>query len=602
MRGNPAILWLGLTAACASSGSMETTAPPDAGRRVVAEHGAVTSANPLASEAGLEILEAGGNAIDAAVATAFAAGVVEPQFSGLGGGGGMTIWLQAVTHADYVDFYPSQNAASYRSAFSAGLSDARPAPGDLRITGVPGEVRGLLAAHERFGRLSLERVMAPAIRLAEDGFPVNQVLAGMILDDSAKLSRFEASAALMWPAGRPLGPGARLRNPELATTLRTIAREGDKGFYEGSVAEKIVAMLNAHGNPATLADFAAYEAQWKRPLCGEYHGRVLLSAPPPQTGDQVLHTLELLEPFDLKSLGLPTRSARAFDVMASALRVGIADHRVNTDPRWQPMPAAGIASEAFARQRGSLVGNGGPPATVEPGDAMPFDHEAPPKECAVYDPYGPTPPISGVTSAGRSVEAGRLESRPMGADAAEDAEQAETTHISVVDNEGNAVALTQTNSTGFGSGANVAGFFLNDSGFLFTRANVDAPSLSPWRTRATTISPTLVVKDGHIEMVVGAPGGGLIPTSIVQTMVYTLDYGMDALEAVRMPRLFPTPGSTAVQLEIGFAADVLEQARSMGWLPSALAPDYARLYMIVRQGDRWIAVADPRQNGEARGY
>ena len=621
MKYGSAFLCFTLAAGCASSGSLETTAPPDAGRRVVAEHGAVTSANPLASQAGLEILRAGGNAVDAAVATAFAIGVVEPQMSGLGGGGGMTIWLQAVTHADYIDFYPSQNAASYRSAFSVGLSDARPAPGDLRVTGVPGNVRGLLAAHERFGRLSLERVMTPAIRLAEDGFPVNQVLGELILEDSAKLHRFEASVALMWPGGRPLGPGDRLRNPALAATLRAVARQGDKGFYEGPVAEKVVAMLNEHGNPATVADFAAYEPQWKRPLCGDYHGRVLLSAPPPQTGDQVLHTLELLEPLDLESLGLPTRSARAFDVMASALRIGIADHRVNTDPRWEPMPAAGIASEAFARQRGGLVGNGRPPSTVEPGDAMPFDHEAPPQSCAAFDPYGPTPAIPGVASPSRGASAS---SRPLrtaadgpigvqavgpgiarsapGAQADAPEEHAETTHISVVDSDGNAVALTQTNSTTFGSGANVAGFFLNDSGFLFTRENVDDPSLSPWRTRTTTISPTLVVKDGRIEMVVGAPGGGLIPTSIVQAMVYTLDYGMDPLEAVRMPRLFPTPASTSVQLEIGFAADVLEQVKAMGWSPSALAPSYARLYMIVRRGDRWIAVADPRHNGEARGH
>jgi gamma-glutamyltranspeptidase / glutathione hydrolase len=633
MKGSPAIVWLILSAACASGGSLETTAPPDAGRRVVAEHGAVTSANPLASQAGLDILRDGGNAIDAAVATAFAIGVVEPQFSGLGGGGGMTIWLQAVTHADYIDFYPSQNAASYRSAFSVGLSDARPAPGDLRVTGVPGEVRGLLAAHERFGRLPLERVMAPAIRLAEDGFPVNQVLAEMILSDSAKLHRFEASAALMWPDGRPLGPGDRLRNPELASTLRAIARDGEKAFYEGPVAERVVGMLNEYGNPTTLADLAAYAPQWKRPLCGDYRGHVLLSAPPPQTGDQVLHTLELLEPFDMKSFGLPTRSARAFDVMASALRVGVADHRVNTDPRWQPMPAAGIASEAFARQRGGLVGNGRPPATVEPGDATPFDRETPPKSCAAWDPYGPSPAIAGVDAPSRLSPAGpstgtaagagsgknpaRLDSGASARVSAErvaepeatiergapdNEEHAETTHISVVDDEGNAVALTQTNSTAFGSGASVAGFFLNDSGFLFTRANVDDPSLSTWRTRATTISPTLVVKDGRVEMVVGAPGGGLIPTSIVQTMVYTLDYGMDPLEAVRMPRLFPTPNSTSVQLEIGFGADVLEQAKAMGWSPSALAPGYARLYMIVRRDDRWIAVADPRHNGEARGY
>jgi gamma-glutamyltranspeptidase/glutathione hydrolase len=185
-----------------------------------------------------------------------------------------------------------------------------------------------------------------------------------------------------------------------------------------------------------------------------------------------------------------------------------------------------------------------------------------------------------------------------------DAEPAhgETTHLSVVDAEGNAVALTQTNSTIFGSGASVQGFFLNDSGFQFTPETAAAPSLSRWRTRATTISPTLVLRDGRVEMVVGAPGGGLIQPTIAQTMVYVLDYGMDPLEAVRMPRLFANPGSAEVQMETGFTATALEDARAMGWEPTALSPGYARIYMIVRRGGRWVAVADPRHNGEPRGY
>ena len=346
--------------------------------------------------------------------------------------------------------------------------------------------------------------------------------------------------------------------------------------------------LNAGGNPVTLADLAGYRVQWERPLCSTYRGRVLLSAPPPQSGAQVLHTLKLLEPFDMAALGLPTQSAEAFDVMASALRVGNADNRGNGDPNWAPVPAAGVVSEAFARARAPLVGSGEVEGSVERGDATSFDTAAPTAACAAIEPYGPSPSIPGLPVSQPSSEIG--------------AEGGETTHMSVVDDEGNAVALTQTNSSVFGSGASVGGFFLNDSGFLFTPEVLRSPSLSSWRTRSTTISPTVVLDDGRVEMVVGAPGGGLIPTSIVQTMVYVLDYGMDPLEAVRMPRLFSNPGSATVQLETGFTAGTLEGARKMGWMPVALPPGYARLYMIVRRGGRWIAVADPRHNGEARGY
>ncbi len=582
-----------LLAACASPGGFAPTAPPDTGRRVVAEHGAVSSANPLASEAGVSILQAGGNAVDAAVATAFAIGVVEPQMSGMGGSGAMTIWLQKEGRAEYIDFYAAQNADTYQAAFDAGrIATGRPKPGDLRIVGIPGNVAGLLAAHERFGRLPRAQVMAPAIRLAEQGYPVNQVLADFILEDSAKVFRFDASRQLLWPGGKPLSPGDRLENPELAAALRRVAEDGAAGFYQGETARRVVETLNAGGNPATLSDLAGYKVQWERPLCSEYRGRVLLSAPPPQSGAQVLETLELMEPFDLPALGLPTQSPRALDVLASALRVGVADNRGNGDPNWTPVPAAGRVSEDYARERSALVGKGAVASPLAPGDPTPFDGAAPSPACAALKPYEATPVIP--------ADSPQENQQPENDEAAH--EGGETTHMSIVDSEGNAVALTQTNSTVFGSGASVSGFFLNDSGFFFTLENVHAPSLSRWRTRSTTIAPTVVLKDGQVEMVVGAPGGGLIQPTIVQTMVYVLDYGMDPLDAVRMPRLFSNPASSTVQMEIGFTAGALEGARGMGWEPTAVAPGYARIYMIVRRDGKWIAVADPRHNGEARGY
>ena len=377
-----------------------TTAPADELKRVEAKNGIVTSANGLASDAGLEILRAGGNAVDAAVATAFAIGVVEPQMSGLGSSGAAVVFMKKEGKPAYLDFYAAQPADSWeghtepapapRQGQAGRLGPAgvpaqalersqeseqeqagpavRPRPGDLRVVGIPGGVAGLLALHEKFGKLPRERVIAPAIRLAEGGFPVGQILADFIASGADKMKPFPKAYGLYFPGGKPLGAGATVRNPELAESLRRIAREGRRGFYDGVNAQELIATLNAGQHPATLADLASYQPQWKRPLCTDYHGRAVLSAAPPENGLQVLHTLELLEPFSLKALGLPNRSAEAFDVLASALRVGQADARGNGDPNWVPVPANGISSSAFAAERRALVGSRRAPQTIEPAE------------------------------------------------------------------------------------------------------------------------------------------------------------------------------------------------------------------------------------------
>ncbi len=600
--------------------------PVDEGKRVEAKNGVVTSANGLASAAGVEILKAGGNAVDASVATAFAVSVVEPQMSGLGGSGAAMVWMKRERKPVYLDFYAAQPADSWRghtepapkrqtqgqgatptsaaSSASEGSAaegqgeGAERAPGDLRVVGIPGEVAGLLALHEKFGVLPRERVIAPAIRLAEEGFPVGQILADFVKEGAAKMKPFPEAMALFFPDGKPLAPGATLRNPALAASLRRVAKDGRAGFYEGPTAEAVIATLNAGKHPATLADLAAFEPQWKRPLCTEYRGRAVLSAAPPETGMQVLHTLELLQPFDLKKLGLPTTSATAFDVLVSALRTGQSVSRANGDPNWVAVPANGISSSAFAAARESLVGAHSAPKTIEPGDPKPFDQSRPAGACATYEPYGSAPAVS--------TTAAEASANPHDADeaaAVDDNGEGETTHLSVVDKDGNAVALTQTNSVVWGSGGFTSGFFLNNSGFQFTNENIDAPSRSRWRIRTTTIAPTIVLQNGVVQMVVGAPGGGRIPTEIVQVMVYALDYQMDPLDAVRMPRIFPSAQNPRVQLEHGFAPSLLRDVRAMGYDPVPPSPGgYARLYMIVRRGDRWIGVADTRHDGEPRGY
>jgi len=556
------------------------TLAPDLGKRAVGSNGMVSSAHPLASEAGLTVLRDGGNAVDAAVATAFAIGVVEPEMSGVGGSGAMLAWIAKDHRAEFLDFYAAQPIASFRAANAVGRDSTTP----MRVVGVPGNVAGLLLAQERFGRLTRAQVMAPAIRLAEDGFPMYEVLASMIARDSAGLARDSVGRSIYLKDGRVPALGEHIANPALARVLRTIATEGRRGFYEGPIAADVIARMHRGGHPVTAADFASYEPVWRRPLCATYGDRVLLSAPPPEGGLQLVETVKLLDPARLTSLGLPTRDARAFDLFVSAMRVGQTANRANFDPRWRTVPARGLISDAYIAARAGEVGSGTAAATVRSVDALTYDAAPSPAACNVIGPYGAAP-VSATTAAG--------DADPSGG---------ETTHISVTDGEGNAVAVTVTNSSVFGSGAAVDGFFLNNSGAAITRAELDRAGAPAWLTRITTIAPTLMLRDGHVELVIGSPGSGRIPLAIAQTIWYMVGYGLDPLEAVRMPRLTPNAGNAEVEVESGFDPPVLAAVRAMGYRPEPPGFEYARIYLVARRGDTWIGVADPRHDGQVRGY
>jgi gamma-glutamyltranspeptidase / glutathione hydrolase len=619
------LLVVPLVTACeAASQNPSPASGSDIGKRAVAVNGMVSSAHPMASEAGVEMLRRGGNAVDAAVATAFAVSVGEPQMSGLGGGGGMLIWLQEEGRAEYIDFYSAQRVQSWNGVGPPLEEDDL----DLRGVAIPGAVAGLLDALERYGTLSRAEVLEPAIRMAEEGFPVNQILAEMTAGAAGRLERYPASRALLWRGDQPLQPGDILRNPELAVALRRIADQGRAGFYEGEMARQLVEALAEGGHPSGAEDLAAYEPQWKRPLCGQYRDHVVLSAPPPQTGIQLIHTLNLLEPHDLSGLGYPTQSAEAFDVLASAIRLGNTDNRVNSDPNWTTVPAAGATSKAFAAERAAQVGSGRALEDLVPADPLAFDENAPAALCQTLDPYGPATPVTQdeeleIRPAALVPSSGPPSGPPFGtlssprpgtrsdpvsvagrvpAPAELATAGGETTHMSIVDGQGNAVALTQTNSSVFGSGASLSGFFLNDSGIDFSRSEVEGVGNHEWRIRNSTIAPTIVLRDGRVHMVVGAPGGGRIQPAILQSILYVVDYGLDPLDALRMPRMYPSGGQVRVETENGFDASVLAGARSMGYATTPDASGYARIYVIARQGDRWVGAADPRHNGEVRGY
>ncbi len=589
---SPLILALTLAALACQSMPLEraaATAPEPSGvlttgtlgQRGEAEHGMVVSAHPLASEAGLEMLRRGGNAVDAAVAAAFAVGVVEPMMGGIGGSGGMLIWRQADRRTEYLDFYARAPAGTDPETAAVRADPAR-------LVAVPGAVKGLLAAHDSFGRLETGEVIAPAIRLAEDGFRVSSLLARTVAADSAKLMLSARVQELFWPDMRPLGAGEWLVQPELAVTLRRIAGLGAAGFHEGPVAEEIIRVVRPGGNPMTMTDLAEFEPTWRRPVCGTFRGTTVLSAPPPQAGFQVVQTLHMLDAAPLAALGWPTASPAAFHALIGALRVGIADRQAYLgDPGATPVPAVGLTAPAYANARrpGAEVR-----ARIEPGD--PWDNElaGPTPNCA---PFQPVEPASGHSAAWGAPP-------PAGED-----EGGETTHLSVVDSEGNAVSLTFTQGAYFGSGMWAAGTFLNNAMAIFSSDPESPNALRPGARPASTTTPTIIIEEDRVRLVVGSPGGGRIPPAVIQAIVYVVEYGLDPFEALRMPRVQPQFSTPVLELEQGFAGALLGEARDMGYEPAVLPPlslYFGGVHMIERRGGRWIGAADPRRDGQVRGY
>lgn len=540
----------------------------DRAKRAVGDQGMVSSAHPLASEAGLEMLKKGGNAVDAAVATAFALGVVEPHMSGIGGGGAMLIWNQKREMAHYVDFYSAKRAATYRDEDHGTLDSSNL---QLRSVGIPGTVAGLLEALERHGTFTRELVMAPAIRYAREGFPVYLTFAQFIIENKDKLHRYQGAKDLFWPAGKPMEVGELFVQPKLAAILERISMEGSKAFYSGEIADRIVTVLNDGQNPISLLDLEEYAPQWqKTPLMGTFGEYTVLSAPMPQSGLSIVQGLNILENFDLKRAGLPTTSPEAFDIFTSTMRATIADRvKYVDDPNWNEIPVSTLVGKPYAVSRSALVGTGSAVDRMEPGN---------PTELAIGEEKDIV--AMAETSGG------------------------ETTHLSVVDAHGNAVSLSTTLSPVFGEGAWVDGFLLNSSGYDFAemRQADQWQARHPYRIRASTISPTIILKDNKVKLVIGAPGGSRIPTTILQSLVYILVYGLDPLDAVRMPRIFPSWSTVDVEIEGGFDPSLLHAARKLGYNVKRPSDGYARIYLVYKEGGQLIGVSDPRHDGEPRGF
>jgi gamma-glutamyltranspeptidase/glutathione hydrolase len=479
--------------------------PPGAGEAaavpVETRNGMVVSANAIASQVGAAMLEAGGSAVDAAVATAFALAVVHPAAGNIGGGG-FLLHRPARGEAVAYDFRETAPAAATPTMFLKGgrYDEARHHESAVAV-GVPGTVAGLYLAWQDGGRLPWERLLEPAIALAREGFMVSAGLAGSLRAVLPKMAPYPASRAQFSRDGEPYELGDLLQQPDLAKTLERIAKKGPSGFYEGDVAGLVETEMRARGGLITRKDLESYRAKRRAPLRGSYRGYEILAMPPPTSGGVVLlEMLNVLEGYDLAKMGFG--SAEYVHHLAEAMRRAYADRaRYLGDPDLVPnLPVERLVSKEYAAGLRRTIRDDR--ASV----SSPTTFEWP-------------------------------------------AESAETTHVSVVDKDGDAVALTTTLEEGYGSKIVVpgAGFLLNNemgdfnagpgltdaSGLIGTEPNLAAPG----KRMLSSMAPTILTRDGRPFLVVGSPGGRTIPNTVLQVIVNVVDYGMNVQEAIDAPRV-----------------------------------------------------------------
>lgn len=534
---------------------------------VLASQGMVSSQERRASEIGVEIMKRGGNAVDAAVAVGFALAVTLPRAGNLGGGGFMVIHKAATKEDIVIDYRETAPAAATRDMFldASGKPDAGKSRDSGLAVGVPGTVRGLAMALERHGsgKFSLAQVIEPAARLAREGIMVDDDLADSLPAVRGKLARFPASAAIFLKGGAPPVRGEMLVQADLATTLEAIRQQGPDAFYTGRIAEAIAASVTRAGGIMTPADLAAYKPVLRSPLRGTYRGHDIVSMPPPSSGGvHLVQILNILEGYDLRAMG--AGSAAALHVMAEAMKPAYADRATWLgDPDRVKVPARGLTSKRYAQAQR---------AGIDPARARKAD------EIRAGDPL------------------------PFESD--------QTTHFSVVDPEGNAVANTYTLNLSYGMGmvADGTGVLMNnemdDFSALAGAQNAfglvggDANSVSPGARPLSSMTPTLVFRDGRLVLVTGSPGGSRIISTTLQVITNIVDFDMNIAEAVAAPRIHHQWRPDALSVERGLSPDTLRLLRERGHEVRQTATSGSANSIHITQGAIQGA-PDPRQRGTA---
>ncbi|MFZ5509145.1 MAG: gamma-glutamyltransferase [Pseudomonadota bacterium] len=573
------LLWLA-TLCLAGIGATEADAPqqPEAAsgythkEAVSARRFMVASAHPLATDAGYEMLKRGGSAVDAAIAAQMVLNLVEPQSSGIGGGAFLVHYSGRTRRLITYDGRETAPAAARPERFLG--ADGKPvkfydAVVGGKSVGVPGLLRALELAHRRHGRLPWAQVFQPAIRMAEEGFTVGPRLATLLAKEQY-LQRQEAARRYFHPDGSPLQAGQRLRNPEFAATLRAIATGGADAFYRGDIARDMVAaVVEAPDNPGdlTLEDLAAYRAVERAPVCGGYRSYRVCGMGPPSSGAvAVLQILGMLEQFSLRSA--PPVSLMAAHLFAEAGKLAYADRGLYlADPDFVDVPVRGLLARDYLAQRASLIRHGSAMAKAQPG----------------------VPDMKTTARLGRD----------------EPLELPATSHISVVDGYGNALAMTTTIEDAFGSRLMVRGFLLNNqlTDFSFAPEENGRPVANRIEARKrprSSMAPTIVFDSkGRLYAVLGSPGGSQIINYVAQAVAGLIDWQLDPARAAALPHYGSRNGPT--ELEQGTSAAALADSLKLLGHDVRIMEMTSGTQIIHRQDDKWWGGADPRREGTARG-
>lgn len=566
----------------------------------------VSTSQQQATMAGVEILRAGGNAVDAAVAAAFALSVVDPSQTGLGGGGAATMYMASSRTVDHLSFY---GRAGEREEWAKPDTGERTSDRAGRGAATPGMVSGLLTMHVKYGKLSRERVLAPAIKLAREGFSVSPLLSRTIASASARVADEPHAAARFMPNGEPLRPGQLLVQPELAALLELIVFGGEDAFYRSAFAERLAYHVQERGGLITTTDMATYESTWTRPLCTTWRGYTVLGAPPPMGGAAVLAMLHLADRSGLTNGNDYTQTPSAATSFAQLIRIAQIDaQRWRGDPAVMSVPARGVSSAQYATDRSPQI-FGPLRDTMVAGNPWPADAAPVTAECAVFDPFPVAVPprtapgdlnggpLAQITPSEAAVA--RVRSTSDTATDALSEDSSFTSHLSIVDADGNAVAMTTTVGVLFGSGVWSDGVWLNSVG-----RNFDARTRGTDRYSNSTMAPTIFLEGGKVRLVVGAAGSQYIQPATTQVSVRMLIFGEDPAMALAAPRLHPTWTSREVEVEPGFTPAVYSALVARGFNPLSRVGDilFGGVHAVYVTSDgRRIGAADHRRDGFAAG-
>jgi gamma-glutamyltranspeptidase / glutathione hydrolase len=539
---------------------------------VLARHGLAVAQEGRAAQAAADILGRGGNAVDAAVAAGFMLAVTLPRAGNLGGGGFMLVYLAKEKRTVAIDYRETAPAETGRDVFLGAGGEAVAAKSrDSGLgVGVPGTVAGLCLALKKYGsgKFSLAELVAPAVAAARNGIDVEDDLADSLPHAQARLARFPASARIFLHAdGTALGRGDRLVQADLAAVLEAIGQDGERAFYEGPAAEKIVASVRAAGGRMTVEDLKSYRAIEREPLHGTYKGYEIVAMPPPSSGGvHIIELLNILEGFPLSEQG--ANSAASIHLMAEAMKLAYADRAEYLgDPAYAAVPVKGLTSKAYAERLRAEIS---------------LKHARPAAEIKALDPL------------------------PY--------ESGETTHFSIVDNDGNAVANTYTLNFSYGLGlvADGTGILLNNElddfaakpgapnayGLLGGAANEPGPGKRP----LSSMAPTMVFRDGELELVTGSPGGSRIITIVTGIILDVIDFGMNIAEATAAVRIHHQWQPDVLQVESGLTEDTISLLQAMGHNVAVLG-EWGSAESIMRLNGMLMGASDTRQRGTlAVGY